>query len=189
MPGLTGTEAGDELMLRITFDTGAPPIGQREFPDGGRSFSFDGSSLVLVLKVPGGKHVFRIDDDAPSGIHSSIAVFDDVVLAPEPARDGLEFKHAYLTPEGEIDFTVFASFFTTDTTLLDGAHLPLAPDPRLADGVTREISITDARSASGGLLGIFFSLVRVDLPEAGTLSLLSLGLCALGVLERRRTAR
>jgi hypothetical protein len=194
MPGLAGTQAHHPLILRITFDPGAPLIRQTTFPNGGRSFSFDGSSLVLALEVPGrGMHMFSIDGTIPPGtVPSFVAVVDDLVTGvPEyPVIDGLEFSHAYLTPEGAIDFTILASFFTTDTTMIDGASLPLAPDPRLADGVEWQISIVDP--SGGDLFGIFSSLVRIptDLLEPGTLALASLGMLALGALQlqRRRTA-
>jgi hypothetical protein len=189
MPGLTGTQAGDELRLRISFDTEAAFIRHTTFPAGGQSFSYDGSSLVMALEVLGrGTHVFTIDDTVPPGAVSSfVAVIDDWVRGiGEPAVDGLLFSHAYLTPEGDIDFTVLAHFFGTDTTLIDGPGLPTAPDPRLPAGVEREISIVDPVGVSGSLLGIFSSLVR--LPEPGTLGSLSVGLLALGALQRRRTA-
>lgn len=196
MPRLTGTQTGDPLILRITFDPGAPLIRQTTFPNGGRSFSYDGSSLALVLEVPGrGTHVFSIDGTVPPGtVPSFVAVIDDLVTGiPEQlVIDGLQFSHAYLTPEGLLEFTVLAGFFSTDTTMIDGASLPLAPDPRLATGVERQISIVDPGSdgVSRGLFGIFSRLVRIpaDLLEPGTLGLLSLGLLALGALQRRRTA-
>jgi hypothetical protein len=191
MPELSGTLAGDALRLRISFDTQAPLVRQGSFPHGGQSFSFDGSSLVLALEVPRlGTHVFTIDDSVPPDTVSSfVAVIDDWVrVAGEPAIDGLQFSHAYLTPEGDIDFTVLANFFSADTTLINGAYLPAAPDPRLAAGVERLMSIVDPVGVSGSLFASFFSLSRVDLREPGTLGLLSLGLLALGALQRRRTA-
>jgi hypothetical protein len=196
MPELTGIQAChpviacDPLILRITFDPDAPLIHQTTFPNGGQSFSFDGSSLVLELEVPGrGTHVFTIDDSIPPGTVSSfVAVIDDWVrVAGEPAVDGLLFSHAYLTLEGDIEFTVLAHFFSTDTTLIDGPDLPSTPDPRLPAGLEREISIVDPVGVSGSLLGIFSSLVRLPtpLPEPGTLGMLSLGLLALGAVRRR----
>src|SRR5262245_34430591 len=109
MPELAGTQAGDPLRLRISFDTEAWLVRHRTFENGGESFSFDGSSLVLALEVPGrGTHVFTIDDSIPPGTVSSfVAVIDDWVrVLAEPAIDGVLFSHAYLTPEGDIDFTV-----------------------------------------------------------------------------------
>jgi hypothetical protein len=193
MPELTGTQAGDALMLRLSFDTQAALVGQMTFPAGGQSFSFDGSSLVMALEVPGrGTHVFTIDDTVPPGTVSSfVAILDDWVrAAAEPAVDGLLFSHAYLTPGGDIDLTVLAHFFSTDTTMIDGPWLPAAPDPRLPVGVERELSIVDPVGVSGSLLAIFSSLVRLPtpLPEPGSLGLLSLGLMTLGALKRRRTA-
>ena len=53
IPELAGTQPGDELVLRITFDPDAAPIAETPNGDGGTTFSFDALSLTLALDVPG----------------------------------------------------------------------------------------------------------------------------------------
>jgi hypothetical protein len=195
MPELTGTQKDDSLILRITFDTDADLIAQTTFPDGGMTFSFDASSLLLALQVTGrGTHVFAIDDTLPPDtIPSLVGLVDDLVTGvPElPIIDGVEFEHDYLTAAGLLEFTVAAGFFSTDTTIVNGASLPLAPDPRFSVGVERQITIVDPGSdgLSHSLFGSFSSLIRVPviIAEPGSLALLGLGLVAFFVARRRLT--
>jgi hypothetical protein len=195
MPELGGTQTGDELILRITFDTDAALIRETTFPDGGMAFSFDASSLVLALQVVGrGTHVFGIDDTVPPGTNPSlVGLIDDFVTGvPElPIIDGIQFEHDYLTAAGILEFTVAAGFSSTDTTIVNGAILPLAPDPRFSVGVERQITIVDPGSdgLSHSLFGSFSMLIRlpVIIAEPGSLALLGFGLVGLFVAQRTRT--
>src|SRR5687768_16664657 len=100
MPEFAGTTAGDAFRLRIRFDTDAVPSDPVILPDGGRTRSFDATSLVMTLVVPGrGTHVFTIDRSVPPGTHSLIGIVDDQVL-DDLVRDGVQFQHSYLTPDG-----------------------------------------------------------------------------------------
>ena len=183
MPELVGTESGDTLVLRITFDTDAPLIGA----PGGPTYSFDASSLVLSLQVPGrGTHVFTIDDTLPpTTIPSLIGITDDLVT-PEATFDSLQFRHNYFTEAGEEQFFVFAVFSTTDLSVLSGGNLPLSPHPGLVAGFEHEISIV--APGNGNLFGLFTSLVRLPttIPEPGSLSLLCVGLACLWAVRRGR---
>ena len=116
MPELAGTQAGDDLVLRITFDTDAPLIGQTTHPSGGTTFSFDASALVLALEVPRlGTHVFTIDDTVPPAtIPSLVGITDDLVTPGTPTFDSLQFRHNYLAEAGALQFFVLAVFSTTD---------------------------------------------------------------------------
>ncbi len=191
MPELAGTQAGDGLVLRITFDTDAPLIGQTTHPSGGTTFSFDASSLVLALEVPRlGTHVFTIDDTVPPAtIPSLVGITDDLVTPGTPiirqpavptqlpcrSRSAAVFR-----PRG---------LFHADTSVLSGGILPLSPDPRLGAGFERAISIV--APGSGSLFGTFTSLVRLPttIPEPGSLALLCLGCAGLWAARRGRADR
>jgi len=191
MPQLAGTRAGEQLVLRITFDTDATFIRETSFDNGGRGFTFDGSLLRLALTVPGrGTQVFSIDDSVPPDTASSIiSLIDDRVTPELPVVDGVQFRHDYYDAEDALDFTVLASFASTDTSIVGGATLPLAPHPTLVWAVEHEISILDHRT-SRSLIGVFTSLVRLPtaVPTPDTAALLVLGLVAFGTTRRRRTA-
>ena len=111
---------------------------------GGTTYSFDASSLVLELEVPGrGTHVFSIDNSIPPdtdpGLLGRLALIDDLVLGDRP-QDGLQFRRDYLAAESGPDplqFWIMAAFFSTDTSIFTGGMLPLAPDPRLSVGTER----------------------------------------------------
>ena len=187
MPELVGTESGDPLVLRITFDTDATLIGQTPHDLGGTTYSFDASALVLALEVPGrGTHVFTIDDTVPpTTTPSLVGITDDVVSAPDaPAVDSLQFRHNYLTEAGAEQFFILAVFSSLDLSVLSGGNLPLWPDPRLIEGSEHEVLIVTP--ASGDLRGIFTSLVRLPttIPEPGSLALLCLGLAGLWAVRR-----
>jgi len=186
MPKLAGTQAGDGLVLRITFDTDAPLIGKTTHDAGGTTYSFDASSLVLALEVPGrGTHVFTIDDTLPPGtIPSLVGITDDLVTPDAPIFDSLQFRHNYFTEAGALQFFLLAVFSSTDLSVLSGGNLPLSPDPRLSAGFERGISIV--APGSGSLFGTFTSLVRLPttIPEPGSLGLLCLGLAALRAARR-----
>jgi hypothetical protein len=187
MPALAGTQAGDGLVLRISFDTDAAAFEPMPRSGGGTIFPFDATTLVLALDVPGvGTHVFGIDDSLPP---DRIAVFDDVVTG-EPEQpiviDGFLFRHDYFAEAGLLDFTILAGFFTTDSSVVLGAGLPSVPDPRLSAGFERQVTIVDPGrdgSIGGSLFGTFTSLVRLPrvLPEPGSLALVLLGLAALAM--------
>lgn len=189
MPALAGTQTGDGLVLRISFDTDAGLLGQTSFPSGGTGYAFDPASLVLQVEVPGrGTHVFGIDATIPPDtVPSAIGIIDDFVtgIAEQPVIDGLQFRHGYFTAAGDLEFSIAAGFFSTDTSVVSVGLLPLAPDPRLAAGVERQISIVDpgGEGISRSLFGTFSSLVRLprELPEPGSLALLLLGLAALAM--------
>jgi hypothetical protein len=197
LPELAGTQSGDVLLLRISFDTNAALIGQTDFPGGGTTYSFDAASLVLALEVPGlGTHVFDIDPSVPPDTVSSIVgLIDNLVTGvPDfPAIDGLQFRHNYFDDEGLLQFTIAVGFSSADTSVLDGLGLPLAPDPRFSVGVDRQVSIIDpvGDGISRSLLGTFGSLVRLPLPvpEPGSLALLVLGLTALAATRRTGSRR
>jgi hypothetical protein len=191
MPELAGTQTGDKIVLRITFNTDAALIGQTTHPTGGTTFSFDGSSLQLALEVPGrGTHLFSIDPTIPPDTVSSIiGIIDNLVtgVPEQPVIDGLQFRHQYLTLEGFLEYTITTGFSTTDTDFLDGGDLPLFPDP-LAVNVVREISIVDpgGDGISRSLFGTFSSLIRLpSVPESGAFALFLLGLAALAATRRR----
>lgn len=188
MPELIGTESGDTLVLRITFDADAPLIGQTTHPTGGTTYSFDASSLVLALEVPRlGTHIFTIDQTVPPAtIPSLVGIFDDVVTPDAPIFDSLQFRHNYFTEAGALQFFILAVFSTTDLSVLSGGNLPLWPDPRLLEGSEHEILIVTP--ASGNLFGLFTSLVRLPttIPEPGSLALLCLGLAGLWAFRRGR---
>jgi hypothetical protein len=191
MPEVAGTQAGDGLVLRITFDTDAPLIGQTTHPSGGTTFSFDASALVLALEVPRlGTHVFTIDDTLPPAtIPSLVGITDDLVTPGAPTFDSLQFRHNYLAEAGALQFFVLAVFSTTDLSVLSGGNLPLSPDPRLGAGFERAISIV--APGSGSLFGTFASLVRLPttIPEPGSLALLCLGCAGLWAAKRGRADR
>ena len=99
MPELVGTAAGDPLVLRIRFDTDAERFARNDLPGGGRTASFDATSLHMALEVPGrGTHVFTIDTSAPQGPHSLIGIVDGDFVDGDLFRDGVQFQHNYLTP-------------------------------------------------------------------------------------------
>ena len=191
MPELAGTKATDDLVLRITFDTDAPLIGQTTHPSGGTTFSFDASALVLALEVPRlGTHVFTIDDTVPPAtIPSLVGITDDLVTPGAPTFDSLQFRHNYLAEAGALQFFVLAVFSTTDLSVLSGGNLPLSPDPRLGAGFERAISIV--APGSGSLFGTFASLVRLPttIPEPGSLALLCFGFAGLWATRRGRADR
>jgi len=195
MPELTGTQKDDSLILRITFDTDAARIDLQNPDPAGTRFSFDASSLVLALEVPRrGTHVFTMDDTIPPDfIPSHVGLLDNFVTgAPElPIIDGIEFEHRYLTETRDEEFFVLAGFFSTDTTIVNGASLPLTPDPRFSVGVERQITIVDPGSngLSHSLFGSFSSLIRVPviIAEPGSIALLGFGLVGLFVAQRTRT--
>jgi hypothetical protein len=196
-PRLAGTQKGDGLVLQITFDPDAAPIGQGPLPHGGTAFLFDASSLMLTLEVTDrGMHVFTIDDMARTS--SRVLIADDFVVTREPGSsiiDSLQFSHIYQTEAGADLFSVFVAFSSEDTSIFNGGSLPRSPDPRLSAGINREIFIFDA--GVDGLLGTgddhelfgpFSSLVRVPttIPEPGSLALLCLGLAGLRAVRRDR---
>lgn len=183
MPELAGTTAGDTFRLRIRFDTDAARNDPVILPGGGRIRSFDATSLVIALEVPGrGTHVFTIDTSVPPGTHSLIGIVDNQDVG-DLVRDGIQFQHNYLTPEGVLQFQIFAAFFTADTSVIDDLCLPMTPDPRLGIGVERLLSIHANPPELGDLIGVITSLVRV--PEPGSLALFALGLCVLWAVRRR----
>jgi len=183
MPEFAGTTAGDAFRLRIRFDTDAVPSDPVILPDGGRTRSFDATSLVMTLVVPGrGTHVFTIDRSVPPGTHSLIGIVDDQVL-DDLVRDGVQFQHSYLTPDGVLQFQFLAAFFSADTNVIDGLFLPLTPDPRLGIGIERLLSIHANPPELGDLSGVITSLVRV--PQPGSLALFALGLCVLWAIRRQ----
>jgi hypothetical protein len=186
-PRLAGTQAGDGLVLRITFDTDAALIGRRDFPDGGTTYSFDASSLVLELEVPGrGTHAFAIDKTIPPGtIPSLVGITDDLVTPGAPIFDSLQFRHNYFGESGALQFFLLAVFSSTDPSTIGSGTLPLSPDPRLGAGFERGISIV--APGSGSLFATFSSLVRVPNPiqEPGSLALLCAGLAGLWTARRR----
>ena len=183
MPELAGTTAGDIFRLRISFDTDAMRNDPVILPGGGRTRSFDATSLVMALVVPGrGTHVFTIDRSVPTGTHSLIGIVDDQVVG-DLVRDGVQFQHNYLTPEGLLLFQVFAAFFTADTSVIDDLCLPMTPDPQLGTGIERLLSIHANPPELGDLSGLITSLVRV--PEPGSLALFAAGLCVLWAVRRQ----
>jgi hypothetical protein len=184
MPELVGTTVGDPLRLRISFDTNAVPSDPVTLPGGGKTRSFDATSLVMTLEVAGrGTHVFTIDTSVPPGTHSLIGIVDDQVIG-DVVRDGVQFQHNYLTLDGILQFQVLAAFFSADTTIIDYLRLPLTPDARLGD-IERLFSIQAHPPELGHLSGVFTSLVRVPLPEPGSLALFALGLGGLGAVRRQ----
>jgi hypothetical protein len=185
MPELVGTTAGDPFLLHVSFDTDAVPRDPVILPGGGRTRSFDATSLIMALEVPGrGTHVFTIDTSVPPGTHSLIGIVDDQVVG-DVVRDGLQFQHNYLTPEGVLQLQILVAFFTTNTSVIDDLVLPLTPDPRLGDSLEWLLSIQAHPPELGHLSGVITSLVSVPpLPEPGSLSLLVLGLCALRTVRR-----
>jgi hypothetical protein len=73
MPELVGTESGDTLVLRITFDTDAPLIGQTTHPAGGQhSDARRGSYSTRVPRL--GTHVFITTSGPPSTIPSLVGL-------------------------------------------------------------------------------------------------------------------
>ena len=181
MPELVGTTADDPFRLRISFNTDAVPNAPVILPGGGSTQSFDARSLVMTLEVLGrGTHVFTIDTTVPPGTHSLIGLVDDQVLG-DVIRDGILFQHNYLTPEGVLQYQLLVAFFTANTSVIDGLVLPHAPDSRLGDGLEWLLSIGAHPPELGHLSGTITSLIGVPLlPEPGTLTLLMLGLLALG---------
>ena len=183
MPELAGTTAGDDFRLRISFDTDAAPNDPVILPGGGRTRSFDATSLTLTLVVPGrGTHVFSIDTSVPPGTHSLIGIVDDQVLG-DLIRDGVQFQHTYLTPDGILQFQFIAAFFSANMSVIDGLFLPLKPHPGLDGGIERLFSINANPPEIGNLSGIVTSLVH--LPEPDSTVLFALGLAALGTVRRR----
>jgi len=179
MPELAGTKVGDDFRLRISFDTDAVPIA----PGGGGTRSFDATSLIMTLHVPGlGTHVFTIDTSVPPGPHSLIGIRDDQVVG-DMVRDGVQFQHNYLTPAGVELFHVLAAFSSLDTSVINGLFLPMTPDPRLVTGIEQLLSIHAHPSELGNLTGVITSLVRV--PEPGSLALFALGLCVPWAVRRQ----
>ena len=127
-----GTQAGDALILRVTFDTDAPLIRQTTHPEGGTTYSFDASSLRLALEVPRlGTHVFTIDDTTPSATTPSLVGITDDLVTAGFVFDSLQFRHNYLSEAGDLLFSIFAVFSSADTSILNGGFLPLSPGPRL----------------------------------------------------------
>jgi hypothetical protein len=194
IPELAGTQAGDGLVLRISFDTDAASIDQRSLPDGGTMFSFDASLLVLELEVPGrGTHVFAVDDSIPAGATPSfLQVVDDQVIDESLLLDGLRFQQNYFAESGTLLFNVLVAFFSADTSIVTSGVLPLEPDPRFSAGIDRLITIVDFDSGgSERLVGIFSSLVRLPraIPEPGSLALLCAELAGLWAARRGRADR
>ena len=139
----------------------------------------------MTLEVPGlGTHVFTIDTSVPPGDAGtrSLGIRDDQVFG-DLVRDGVQFQHNYLTPDGILQFQVLAAFFTADTSVINGLFLPMTPDPRLVTGIEQLLSIHAHPPELGSLSGVITSLVRV--PEPGSLALFALGLCVLWAVRRR----
>jgi len=179
MPELAGITVGDDFRLRISFDTDAVPIA----PGGGGTRSFDATSLIMTLHVPGlGTHVFTIDTSVPPGPHSLIGIRDDQVVG-DMVRDGVQFQHNYLTPDGILQLQFLVAFFTADTSVINGLFLPMTPDPRLVTGIEQLLSIHAHPPELGNLTGVITSLVRV--PEPGSLALFALGLCVPWAVRRQ----
>ena len=186
MPELAGTTVGDDFRLRISFDTDAAPNDPVLLPGGGRTRSFDATTLVMALEVAGrGTHVFTIDPSVPPGTHSLIGIVDDQVVG-DVVRDGVQFQHNYLTPDGVLQFQFLAAFFSANTSVIDGLFLPLKPHPLLDVGIERLFSINANPPEIGNLSGIVTSLVH--LPEPGSSALFALGFAALGAMRRRAVA-
>ena len=187
MPELVGTESGDSLVLRITFDTDAALIGKTTHDAGGTTYSFDASALVLAVEVPGrGTHVFTADDSHPPTTIPSLVGLTDDLVRPEAIFDSLQFRHNYFTEAGALELFLLAVFSSTDLSVLSGGNLPLSPDPRLVAGFERELSIV--APGGGSLFGTFTSLVGLPtkIPEPGSFALFCLGLASLWVARRSR---
>ena len=183
MPELAGTKVGDHFRLRISFDTDAVPIS----PEDGGTRSFDATSLIMTLEVfsrgvSRGTHVFTIDASVPPGPHSLIGIRDDQVVG-DMVRDGVQFQHNYLTPDGILQLQFLVAFFTADTSVVNGLFLPMTPDPRLVTGIEQLLSIHAHPPELGNLTGVITSLVRV--PEPGSLALFALGLCVPWAVRRQ----
>ena len=186
IPELAGTQPGDDLVLRISFDRDAALIARTPNGDGGTTFSFDALSLTLSLGVPGrGTHVFDIDNPIPgAGVRPQLFILDDFVTPGSLIFDSLQFGHQYLTESGALAFSVIAVFSSTDTSVLDDGTLPSSPDSRLSAGFEHGITIN--ATGNGSLFGTFSSLLPTKIAEPGSIALLCLGLAALRVVMRDR---